>query len=931
MQNTKTTIATIALVLLLMASVTLMAMPVQAQVEYENVQENGGIRLPDGVTPDFVLKVDPYLSFRPNPIGVGQVILINMWTIPGPSVTRYFTDFTVTITDPDGNEEIVTTDSYFADSTAWFEYMVDQVGEWKLKFDFPGQYFPPGNYTMPPGVGRAGYTESYSKSLYYTPASTAEQTLTVQEEIVYSWPASDLPTDYWTRPVPSEHREWTSILGDYPWHGPGVDPKWDARYPDTNRYWSRAYCFTPYVQTPNTAHIAWKRLGAISGIQGGDVGRISMTSGGGNPSIIYQGRAYQSVTGPGGTGLWQCYDIRTGQMYWEIPVATTTIEFFPGWYFTVALVPSYIEYSKGLPEVPGAEAAVRWSASLVGISGDRLYKWDPSTGRITLNVSIPTFAESTYYMNGYVLSVQTISATGGPGAPKTPTSGIYRLINWTTIGSTKNFADRVIGNITWPRANLGPYGGGAGYLQDFSTGMTFNIREKNFFDLPNMDYPYVDISYDNATGFRYGTRIKAYSFTTGEEEWDITVDESMFSGTTCIADHGKIAVLMQDSAAGGGYFMAWDQYSGKLLWKSEQLDYPWDIGGFGAYSIASAYGLLYRMGYSGVYAIDWDTGKIVWKYEATAFSPYESPYTGKDGVTVYSFNTGCQIADGKLYTYNTEHTPSQPITRGWGLHCINATTGELIWKIKTPGSVVMADGYMSVSSSDGYQYVFGKGKSATTVTAPETTVPKGTAVLIKGTVLDQSPAQPDTPCVSKESMQTQMEYLHIQLPIDGIWHNETITGVPLYLTAIDSDNNVYDLGTVTSNGYYGTFGYEWTPSEEGLYEIIASFMGDDSYGSSVASTFVSVGPAPSPAGPIEPEPTEPEPTEPEPTEPEPTEPEPTEPEPTEPEPTEPEPTEPEPTEPTEAPFITTEIAIILAVVIASIIGIAAYWTLRKQK
>jgi uncharacterized protein HemX len=64
------------------------------------------------------------------------------------------------------------------------------------------------------------------------------------------------------------------------------------------------------------------------------------------------------------------------------------------------------------------------------------------------------------------------------------------------------------------------------------------------------------------------------------------------------------------------------------------------------------------------------------------------------------------------------------------------------------------------------------------------------------------------------------------------------------------------------------------------------------------------------------------------TEPEPTTPEPT---PTEPEPTTPEPTEPEPTEPTEAPLITTEIAIIAAVTVAVVIGIVAYWALKKRK
>ena len=72
----------------------------------------------------------------------------------------------------------------------------------------------------------------------------------------------------------------------------------------------------------------------------------------------------------------------------------------------------------------------------------------------------------------------------------------------------------------------------------------------------------------------------------------------------------------------------------------------------------------------------------------------------------------------------------------------------------------------------------------------------------------------------------------------------TITGVAVALSAIASDGSVIDIGTVTTNGYYGTFGKEWTPPNEGTYQIIASFAGDDSYGSSGASTVISVGPAP---------------------------------------------------------------------------------------
>jgi len=129
------------------------------------------------------------------------------------------------------------------------------------------------------------------------------------------------------------------------------------------------------------------------------------------------------------------------------------------------------------------------------------------------------------------------------------------------------------------------------------------------------------------------------------------------------------------------------------------------------------------------------------------------------------------------------------------------------------------------------------------VTAPDIVISKGNGITIKGTVVDMSPAQPGTPCVSKDSMATQMEYLHLQLPIDGLAHDVTMTGVPVSLTAIDSNNNVVDIGVVTTSAYYGTFEKAWTPPTEGTYRIIASFAGDDSYGSSAAATAVTVGPA----------------------------------------------------------------------------------------
>ena len=81
-------------------------------------------------------------------------------------------------------------------------------------------------------------------------------------------------------------------------------------------------------------------------------------------------------------------------------------------------------------------------------------------------------------------------------------------------------------------------------------------------------------------------------------------------------------------------------------------------------------------------------------------------------------------------------------------------------------------------------------------------------------------------------MATQMEYLHMRTPINGVWNNETITGVPVTLTALDSNGNSQNIGTIMTDGYYGTFSKTWTPPIQGDYKIIASFGGDDSYSSS---------------------------------------------------------------------------------------------------
>lgn len=801
--NHKTKLAIAIAIVFLISSLTSIMIQAQAQEHGGTPGTVTGGPLPAGVTPAFTYQDGLYLSFSPNPIGVGQELLVNAWTIPAPGANRAHTGYTITFTKPDGTTDVVgPVNSFVADGTYWFTYAPDQIGTWKIQFKYTGDYYPAGRYVN--GVlnnsaspGSSFLDQRDYPSTYYLPASTPEQTLEVIQEPVLSW-YSALPTDYWSRPISPENREWYAIGGNYPW----------AYYNSVEAYAG------PFVQGPNTAHIVWKQQGALAGLIGGEPGIYGLQSTPSTPSVIYMGRCYQTMTVPINgvpTSCAVCYDLRTGEQYYAIPAAQGGI------------TPSYLSYNK--PSTAGSVLGTESSSftvDLLTISGGRLYKINPLTGAISFNASISPATTGVFHSNNYMISVQTI----GSGS-----TAQYRLINWTTAGTSTNFATRVVGNVSWP-VSTAP--GAIGLIADFDTGIAVGTIAGIFGSASNGQAVTGDFG---LAGGAYGTRIEGISMITGQVLYNFTTDDTSFYPTSNSVGEGKIAIPMD-----GKLIDCYDQISGKLVWQNKELDYPW--GGFGAYSSASAYGLFFWPTYDGVCAFDWTTGKRVWQFQYASV-PFETPYTTANGTSQYPWFGSSRVADGKIYTYNTEHTPTQPIERGWRIFALNATTGEEIWNLTgpmTPGAV--ADGYLTAGNAyDGYMYVFGKGRSTTTVTAPDVAIPKGNGVVIKGTVLDQSPGQPDTPCVSKESMSTQMEYLHMQHPIDGYNHNITMTGVPVYLTAIDSTGQVIDIGSATTNPYYGTFEMAWTPSAEGLYKIIASFAGDDSYGSSGAATAVSVGPA----------------------------------------------------------------------------------------
>ena len=250
-------------------------------------------------------------------------------------------------------------------------------------------------------------TFNATQDCYYEPSQTAAYTLVVQQNPVPSWQPSPLPVagQYWSRPISPDNREWWVIGGNDPdWEvggGTGT-PGWPA---GTNVYTSNfaQYQYVPYTTGPTSAHIVWRRQGSLDGIQGGIIdGAATLYQAPdldyvgnpydhgepgpnryGNPIMVFQGRCYNTRTAVFNgvpQSVWECYDIQTGQIYWDQPTSQITAG-------TVSCVPTLMSYTVIAPAVPGATnradqiVATLVYVSLSAVAGTGLVvKYDPITG-----------------------------------------------------------------------------------------------------------------------------------------------------------------------------------------------------------------------------------------------------------------------------------------------------------------------------------------------------------------------------------------------------------------------------------------------------------------------------------------------------------------------------------------------------------------------
>ena len=931
----KTMTATIALVLMLttITSVAILT-PVNAQ-DYDT----------------FVTHI--YVCTSPLS-GVGQQMFIITWTDDMPpdigetilGSRASWSGQTVEITAPDGTKQTIDMGDTDPVGGTYALYTPTQVGDYTVKAFFPGTW--------------KNHTDG-SFRRWYTPSESGPTTFTVQVEPIPGWNEPAPTTDFWTRPLAGP-THWADLVGN--WLGGSAQ-----KYPmgadggETNSY--------GYGQAPASAHVLWTRVHYPSGSlsdqrfpnEVATLNHYQDVDWDGNiilDGVIHSTPQYTAHWGPGAPQNvfgWEGWDLYTGEQLFFEPYAQKPAfgmvylynspnqhgTFSYLWRTSDVELPEYVErlpyFSSQnetvgpLTTMPGTQVWEMIDAytlnrvcyvANVSTSGNTVIGKDGSYYEYR-TVNLGTNANPNYYLQVYNMSAIRTMLAGDPAGYGTYGAGGTEYWQWRPQwGGHSNYNGR------W-RENVNAF-------HDFNDQIFFvnasiqslraptNSRQNQTASIRVVREGEYIICAANGVNDDRGIApawLIAFSLEPGKEGqklWESTFNPpyaedwgSGFSPGMALYDiFPNEEVVVFNNRIELTWF-GYDMKSGQMLW---QWDNP---NQFGYYALQGNYydgQLLAYSQYGGeMYSLNLRTGTENWVYLAESTGGTESPY-GRD---IWS---GTMIADGKIYMTAGEHSGSTPAWRGDNLRCINATTGEEIWTFlfwgQSSSRLAVSDGILvSMNWYDGSVYAFGRGPSGTTVTAPDVAVPLGTTVMLKGTVTDQTPtgrrninnelqfSLKGTPAISDEDMTAWMEYKFMgqTLPMNA-------KGVTVKLTAIDPNGNLQDIGEVTSD-MSGNFGMDWVPPVPGKYQITASFDGSNSYGPSSSMTYFYVDQAPSPGAPIEPEPTTPEPTTPE--------------------PTTPEPTTPEPTEPAEAPFITTEIAILAAIAVACVIGVVSFWALRKRK
>ncbi|MCW4021853.1 MAG: PQQ-binding-like beta-propeller repeat protein [Candidatus Bathyarchaeota archaeon] len=824
----------------------------------------------------YTKKTYSFIGATPNPVGVNQETLLHAGiTDEMQTVEDGYEGITITVEKPNGETETlgpIRTDS--TGGTGWI-YIPDIPGTYYLQTNFPGQWY---NWTTF-GTADIWFEESHSEKLE----------LTVTEDPVEYYQDTPLPTGYWSRPIDAQHYTWYQISGSW-LTLPGA---YGADGPD-NKY-------ARFNNGPETAHVLWRNPLMVGGIGGGRSYAYQVNVGGGgqspwaSPTILngiliynkyYQGEERQVVAIDVHTGetLWTKNDVSVdfGQQF-EFDAANQHASFSYWW-----------EVTGGFDFFTMTTEPEVWNA------------YDPFTGRWVYSMTDVPSGTSRFGPKGEILryvvdlengwiamwnSTAVVTSGGGGG--------------WSPDGSTYNASattryDYMAGGLvptnvfTW---NV-----------SIPTGLPGSVRA-----IYNDD---VMLGYDR--GGTVLTRVEA-GLTLDNPPvtgWAVSLEPSsrgdlMWKETYELPPENLTIVFGAASQEDRVWTIwcketkshtAFDLDTGDQLWGPSESQAYMDQYGISEVCGSIVDGKLISVAYAGiVYCYDVRNGDLLWTYEGN--DPYNEILWSNNWPLKTTF-----ITDGKIYLAFGEHSPIAPLARGAPFICLDIDNGNEVWRIdgafrgaEWGGNAIIGDSVMvEWNSYDNIIYGVSKGPTAITVSAPSSGIALGKTVILQGSVLDISPATQEiaitkrfpngVPAVADESMSGWMKHVYMQFecPTD-------IAGVEVKLEAIDANGNYQFIGTTTTD-LFGNYGIVFEPEITGRYQIIASFEGSKAYYESACSTYLSVDAASTASSPMDIE----EPS--------------------------------ETTEPaaTETPIITTELALVIVAVIAAIVGISAYWILKRK-
>ena len=780
---------TITLFLILIFAISLLSMPAATAQTVEHTKATHAV-----------------CGVKPNPVGVGQEVLV--WLgISDPLAldVQGWQGLTVTVKKPDNTTETLGPLKTDATGSTGVVYQPTMVGKYTFQTHFPQQ-----TYTWPTTAPRRPFTGT---ALYLASDSDIVELVVQQEPIAY-YPGFPLPTEYWSRPITSQLREWYSIAGNW------VNP-------------TPLNFLAPFNNAPETAHIMWAKPLIAGGLVGGELGENMYQTG-----DAYQGLFANSVIIDGilfynrfqlgfQGGIAQqgivAVDLQTGEEIWfrnntRLAYGQTTYWQSFNLYGTYPYLwdvtgTTWRAYDAYTGEYVYQMINVPNGGQIYGSKGEILrYVVNSANGWMALFNTTKAVSLEGWTVDQIMQEIIPMSTDRARAE--------FAHGSWIPFGRTINGANPLSysWNVTIPK---GLPGGIIATLEDRIIGSDIGAL--------------VALSPDPIAFWGISTAPATKGQLLFNTTWKNPPGNlTMAFGTASVAE--KVFIIRsKDTRQWWGFSLD----TGAQIWGPSEKEAQLNI--FDVIP-AIADGILFSMGQSGIlYAYDAKTGDKLWSY-AVDDRYSEILWSNNWPMRI------CFISDGKIYLGQEEHSGNSPLPRGAPFVCLNITTGEEVWKIYDAfrqnhwgGRAIIGDSIIAtLDTYDNQIYAIGKGPTAITVS-----ITAGESVLIQGAVTDISAGAKEktarfpngVPAVSDASMSEWMLYVYKQFP-----RPTNATGVSVVISVVDANGNYREIGRTTSDAD-GFYSLNWKPDIEGKYTVYASFGGSESYWPSHAVTAFAVDPA----------------------------------------------------------------------------------------